>query len=246
MQREGEVDDEIAGLTLNSAHDGNTWLAYRIKTGSTTGIHGDIPISPAANSELGYAALVAYSSNLASATANSWNGDFTTMPWKHDEWGALRTTLFMGNVGGSSSYPFSPGVFHSSQSACNSMVAGATFNAGSAGCNSLVLTVSSSFDRSTQWPLGTWGCVRGHISGLGTANGRLRIWFNETLIFDMANADFASGLASSVNSINSYVPNTYYNGNQAGGTPSLQTMYRYYDNVHVTKGAPPSCAAIGF
>ena len=244
IQQAGEQDDEISGLTLNSLHGGNRWMAWRVPFGKATGIMGEIDF--ASTSEIGFTALVAYSSDLATAVdPTDWDGDFVKQPWKHEEWGGGLGTLFMGNVGGGGK-PFSPGLFHSSEAACNAMRTGATISPGTASCSSSTLKVGSNFDRSDQWPLGTWACVRGHIEGMNTSSGSMTIWFNDEKIFEMTDADLASGLLET--SFSGFSPNHYFNGNAGRefDTPALHTFYRYGDNMHIRSGVPVSCGQIGF
>jgi hypothetical protein len=242
IQRPGDEDAEVPGLTLDSdQHDlGNQWMGWRVPRGNG-GIMGEMYFNPPAT-EVGLTYLGGYSTNLASAVAD-WNGDFPGQPWKHEEWGASQSTLFQGNVGGVAG-PFSPTLFGGSN--CSGALAAATLSVGSADCYGGNFRVKANFDRSSQWPLGTWGCVQGHIKGLGTRSGEMRIWFNERLIFEIRNADFTQLLRDQ--NIDRLFPDTYYNGNGGGpgSTPSLQTFYRYQDNFHARRGPPVSCQAVGF
>ncbi len=243
VQQVGEHDDEIAGLALNQGHDGNRWMAWRVAAGNTAGLVGELRFS--STSEIGFTALVAYSSNLATAVAASdWSGDFVRQPWKHEEWGSNLQTLFMGNVGAGGA-PFSPSIFHKSQTACDQLVSTATVTVGRIDCSDVTLRIGSNFDRSAQWPLGTWACVRGHIKGMNSSNGSMEIWFNDQKIFSMTGANFAGALKE--NSLSNVSPNHYFNGNagRSFDTPSVQTFYRYSDNVHIRAGAPAACAALG-
>lgn len=242
VQAVGEHDDEIAGLTLNQGHDGNRWMAWRIAPNKTAGIMGEIRF--ASTTEIGFTALVAYSSNLATAVGSGdWGGDFIRQPWKHEEWGQNLSTLFMGNVGAGGA-PFSPAIFHKSQTACEALVANANVTVGRIACNDAALQIGADFRRSTQWPLGTWACVRGHIKGMNSTNGSMDIWFNDRKIFSMTNANFAATLRD--NSFSNFSPNHYFNGNTGlwYATASVETFYRYSDNVHVRSGPPAACTDI--
>jgi len=250
VQRNGDVNAEIPDLTLDGVPDGQQYMGWRIRVGHTTGTHGRVTFAPA--TEIGYTAAMAYSSNIGRAFVSG--SGFPAQAWKHMEWGGRWTTLFMGNVGaggppnGVGGQPFSPAIFKpasTSQAQCNALLAQATFEAGSAWCSDVAVSIRSNFDFATEWGGGQWACVRGHVKGLGTTNGSLEIWFNNKKVFSMKNANLQQLFFDQ--SINNFVWNTYYNGN--GGMsfdrPTVETAYRYTDNVHVRRGPPVSCSAIG-
>ncbi len=83
------------------------------------------------------------------------------------------------------------------QSGCNSKLSRANVRIGRAGCNDSQFWYEADpgvYSRSTDWPWGSWGCVRGHFQGLGTSNTRIKIWFTgpagaEKLITDISGID---------------------------------------------------------
>jgi hypothetical protein len=257
IQRSGEVDDEIAGLTISGVFDGSTYMGARVRPGSTSEIAGSM--ATGLNSEMGITMAIAYSTNLASAvTSQCWNGEFVIQPgaWKHEQWGT-GNQFPMGNTGPSNyALPFgggSPGV--KSQSACLAARNASNISVGVLECDSApALRFGAStavFKRSRDWPLGTWGCVRAYLGGVGTTSGSMWIAFqgpndtSERVIFQVSNFDFKNSFNEQ--KIDRYDWDAYYNGN--GGQAqcnSTQTFYRYYDNVHVRAGQPVSCAQIGF
>jgi hypothetical protein len=195
---------------------------------------------------------LAYSGNLQTAlpsvSYDSARG-VPKYPWKHAEWGNTRTHLFTGNLGAGGvagdGSPFNPSIVGVSQSACNALVAAATVTVGTLECNSSGgIVIHSAFNRTTDWPLGTWACVRGHIKGTNTDSGELHIYFNGTTIFSATNLRWASTLVET--SFDKFVWNNYANGNGgAAQYEALEAYYRYEDNFVVTAGAPKSCAEIG-
>lgn len=247
IQRVGDVDDEVTGLTLDLNHGGRQWLAYRVGLGSYGGIFGRKEFTTGNLTTFGIRARVAYSSNLASATVNSWDGDFTTMPWKHAEFtDPYDALLFMGNTGQTAGRPLNPAVILSSSGACSSADSGTIEHVGTVNCNNNVLRVGSNFDRSTSWPLGQWACVRSYISGMGSSTATWKIWFNDELVFHATNIDLSTMNASNADD---WVFNGFYNGNdtsQPTNIPAVETFYRYEDDVEVWKNQEPeTCAALG-
>jgi hypothetical protein len=242
----GDVDAEVAGLSLDTNHGGQQWLAYRVGFGSTAGIFGRKEFTTNNLTTMGIRARIAYSSNLASATANSWDGDFTTQPWKHAEFtDPYDALMFMGNTGQTAGRPLNPAVILSSSAACNSANAGTTEIVGTVDCYNNVLRVGSAFDRPTSWPLGSWACVRSYISGLGGSSATWKIWFNDRLVFHATGIDLSTMNAPAADD---WVFNAFYNGNdssQPGTVPALATFYRYEDDVMVWKNQEPdTCASL--
>lgn len=243
IQRVGDVADEVAGLTLDENHGGRQWLAYRIGPGSAAGIFGRKEFTTGNLTTFGIRARIAYSTNLSAASNGTFDGDFLTQPWKHEEFTDPHDALlFMGNTGQTQGRPLNPAVIHSSSSACNSAVSGYTQLEGDLDCNNEVMRVGSNFDRSTSWPLGQWACVRAYISGMGTSSATWKIWFNDTLVFHATGVNMTTVNAQNADD---WVFNAYYNGNQGGGTASTETFYRYLDDAQVWMNQePPACSAL--
>lgn len=127
-------------------------------------------------------------------------------------------------------------------------------------------TALSGYSFPTSFPLGTWGCFQAFYQNIGTTNSSIDQWFTGTdgirrnvvhltgmdLFTKASSSDAEPGLAftqAGNAGYNSLVWNAYYNGNYSGSPGShrtVQTTYRYEDNVHVRAGAPVSCAQIGF
>lgn len=259
IQRAGDVSAETPGLTLDrDPFDGMAHFAYRVTTNKAAGIVGDGNFSHPVT-ELGLTMAVAYPSNLAQAVGATtrningdlvWDGDFITEvnPWKHEEYGTRGIHLFMGNTGRGIGCPFCQAIPQKAGPAgCQSILNNINVLAGSASCNDTQLELGAdSFKRSRDWPLGTWGCTQGYISGLGSTNGTLQVWFNERLLIHLTNVNWRDLLIDQ--SLSSMSWNTYYNGN-GGGSSNVRaqsTLYRYNDNVHYREGLPVSCAQIGF
>src|SRR5262249_21379003 len=134
----------------------------------------------------------------------------------------------------------------------------ATKTLGEFTCNDAGFTFSadpSVYSHDLDWPWGSWGCVRGYFQNLGTTRGSIQIWFTgpkgvEKQIVDLSNMDMTG--MSSKNGYDGLIWNDYANSNQgppypgAPWTPTTQETFRYEDNVHVTAGAPVSCAQIGY
>lgn len=251
VQRAGDVAAETAGLSLDrDPFDGKAHFAYRVTPNKPAGIVGQGNF-PRAVTELGMTMAVAYPSNLAQAAgAAVWDGDFITEvdPWKHEEYGNRAIHLFMGNIGKGVGCPFCPAIAHKtgSPAGCQAILNQAQVLVGSASCNDTQLEIGSSFDRSTEWPLGHWGCAQGWIRGMGTTSGELKIWFNDRLIFHIANVNWRDLLQDQ--NLSFFFWNTYYNGNAGlpGAVRATSTIFRYNDNVHYREGTPVSCTQIGF
>jgi hypothetical protein len=110
----------------------------------------------------------------------------------------------------------------------------------------------SNYSHLVDWPLGTWGCLRGYYQNMGTRNSAWKITFTgparvEKTIIDIANMD-TTGLkpGQTPNGYDRFIWNNYANANQAGAVPSTVLTFRYEDNVHIRAGAPVSCSQIGF
>ena len=263
IQRSGDFNAELGTLSLTNGNGesidvggGNAHMAFRTpanpsnsNTETACGKNGTETFSN--STDIGVTMAVAYGSNTASA-------DIISGPWKHDEWfgsdgGIWEEFWLLGNTGlrSSDGFPFSGFMFTSGFAACSAALAGATVSVGQADCVSTspfalrLGTNSAQYTQSVDWPFGTWGCVQGHISGMGTTNMSLEIKFNGTTVFSMTgfNGTVLRNQYYSGFHFNNY---TNQNGGGAGYNGTDQVAYRYQDNIHVKTGAPVSCAAIGF
>lgn len=271
IMRSGDFNDEIGSLTLTGGigatadiGDGNTSMAQRVPLGPNEGDGGTGQAPFGGNqTEVGVTQLFAFASNVSSS------GVFS-QPWKLDESGQDGTgdQPFLGMIGPGFSGdrdmdPFQPFLWTSSTSACNGMISGVTVNKGAISCitdTKLGMTPDGNinwgdwpttgsnkqsstvdYNRSTDWPYGTWGCVRSYISGMGTSNVTFKMWFNDTLIIDITGID---GTVLLENDYNNYWFNNYSNQSVGAGLSSV--TYRYKDNLHVRAGVPVTCASMGF
>src|SRR4029450_3227734 len=189
------------------------------------------------------------SSNMANTTVLNY-------AWKGNEFGAGGLWMFGYQQNApDDSFPFSGFMFYAqgvgvTQATCNANKG--TDVVGHSECNLdtaiYFWATSPTYSRARDWPDGTWGCVRGHISGMGTANMRIQEWFqhvgdsSETLVLDIQNIN-ASFLKDK--SYSNFMFDTYSNyGSNVGPLP--EAVYRYEDNLHLRNGSPGSCGAIGF
>jgi hypothetical protein len=238
--------------------DGNANLAYRIAPGRTHGIAGEAQFASGTRN-IGMTMAVAYPSN--SLSSGIWGTSSIPGAWKHNEWGTVYNTsggfdglfIFYNQVGPRSGIPFAGflGAFRDQgYTNCGSIVA----TVGNAQCIGSGLGIywnsPANYSQPTDWPFGTWGCVRGYLENAGLANMRMRVWFqgpsmtSERLIIDFT----ANGTQlDNRNGYSNMKWNAYANTNQGGGyTPTTALTFRYEDNVHVRAGTPVSCAQIGF
>jgi hypothetical protein len=237
--------------------DGNASLGYRIAAGNTHGIAGEARFS--ATRTIGYTAAIAYPNN--SLTSGIWGTTSVPGAWKHNEWTTVYNPnsgfdglfAFYNQAGPRTGIPFA-GFIGSFQDQnytnCGSIVAAA----GSASCINGNLGIQwnspANYSQPTDWPFGSWGCIRGFIENAGLSNMRMRVWFqgpnmtNERLIIDFT----ANGTQlDNKNGYGGMKWNAYANTNQGMGYISTtQLTFRYEDNTHVRAGAPVSCAQIGF
>lgn len=267
--QDGEEDDEVTGLTLTGGNngavfDGNISFAHRIAPGEQAG-HGSDWGSCGSTCGLTFAR--AFSTNLLTAAAPA-SADFITQPWKGNQFD-FQYQWPEGNTGisGHNNAPFAGGfgLVNVSTSTCNdSVIAAATVSIGhlecdgaqvlrfSAAANGEGPTAANEFDRSDDWPLGAWGCIRSYISGFGSSSTNMWIEFqgpndsSPRRIFEVTGLD--TGTLFGDTTLGGWGIDGYYNGNQGlGETPSTETFYRYFDNVVINStGEPVTCAAIGF
>lgn len=241
----------------SGAFDGAASLAHRVVAGSGSDIAGSADFRTTVRT-FGITMAVAYPNN--SQASGIW-----AQPWKHNEWhsvamgggGGDGLFLFHNGTGVSSQRPFAAMFTFSmgdSTSSCQAKVNAATKTAGDfecdAGGNFLFRADRSLYSQSADWPLGTWGCVRGYYRNMGLANSAIQIWLTgpagvEKKIIDISNMDLRQQSAKS--GYDALIWNAYANTNQGdpGTTRTNQTTFRYEDNIHVRTGAPVSCAQIG-
>lgn len=239
--------------------DGTTSMFHRIPAGNTAGILGQKNF-PSKVQTFGITMAVAYAPNIISSL-------LVTDMWKHNEWNqnlseAGGDGLFLFGHPGyvtAKTYPFYQFIFNSNsspdtQAGCLAKVKAATRTVGAfdcdAGSNFIYGASPSNYDYTRDWPLGTWGCVRGYFQNMGTANTSIQILFTgpsgiEQTIVSISGMDTRQTHAG--NSPAGYIGfnwNNYANKNQAGA-PTNQTSGRYEDNIHIRAGAPISCSQIG-
>ena len=199
--------------------------------------------------EVGITMALAYSSNLATT-------NIIKQPWKHDEWYGSNSgngyiehwNLGITGKAGLAQFPYSPFMFHTSESACNAALSRASLLVGSADCSSVALRMGASpavYDQARDFPFGSWGCHQAYISGLGSSNMTLKLWHNGKLVFHMTGFDAGSALINK--NYTGFYWNDYANANAGyGAVPTTATAFRYEDTIHVRNGPPVSCSAIGF
>ncbi len=267
--RAGEFDDEVASnAELSNAagggvgpFDGAQSLGHRVATGEQAGVGGGPGFGT--QFELGMTMALGYDTN--SAASGIWGA-----PWKHNEWPlaesvggqsfneAWLTFHNKGNLNDEDPWHktvmrYAPGT---SDADCNAVIAAGNVRAGEPTCggtlqwNPLPLTPAD-YLRSRDFPLGTWGCVRGHYFGMGTSNMGIKITFLgpgdtvERTVIDFDGFDGTKFLSRG--GIKGLLINSYANANQGlGETPTTQATRRYEDNWHIRAGPPVSCAQIGF
>ena len=237
--------------------DGNANLVHRIGPGVTHGIAGEKAFG--VTRTIGYTGAIAYPIN--SDSSGIWGGNGgPNASWKHNEWATVYTPnggwdglfIFYNQNGPRNGRPFA-GFFGSFQDrACKSGSIVATL--GTASCTAdqtaLVWNTPANYSQPTDWPWGTWGCVRGFMENAGLSNQRMRVWFqgpnmtSERLIIDIT---VDGTTLDSKNGYNGLKWNAYANTNQGTGyVASTALTFRYEDNVHVRAGTPVSCSQIGF
>jgi hypothetical protein len=231
----------------NGVFDGQQSFASRITT-DVNGIQGAKKWP--ATREMGITQAVAYPNN--TETSGALSG-----PWKGNEWEStdvVQHGLFMFHYGpgARSSFPFYGSMMQTPpfgpMDACKAALAGATVKAGTFQCNGNgIIWFPTNYKWPDDWPLGTWGCARGHYRNIGLSNMAWTIYFTspndgvERVVIDIANFD-GRFLYFPAGGITAFVYNAY-NNNAAANT---QTTLRYEDNIHVRSGAPVTCGQIGF
>jgi hypothetical protein len=278
--RNGEFNAEVGSITSPTGvagggagvFDGQQSWGHRVGAGigSSNGIQGTVSFHGARRT-FGATMAMAFPSNLVSSgiTQDPVTGG---QMWKFNEWhpvaaGAGGDGIFgFGNPTIGSSFPFYGFMFTESAgpgftSACNASIQAATKTVGSFTCNDVQFEMRPGgvYNQATDWPAGTWGCMRGTYVNMGAANASVKITFTpsagpragtEITVIDISNWNmgFTPGLQSRGGGYDYFIWNGYYNGNYNNGqnTGTKQTTFRYEDNVHIRAGAPVSCAQIGF
>jgi hypothetical protein len=234
--------------------DGNATLAFRIPPGESGGIAGAAGFPTTRT--IGLTMAVAYPRNALSAGIIGAPGGGNAA-WKHNEWstayGNGNDGLFaFYNQADREDFPFA-GFIGSFEDQNDTNCSSANTRVGETSCLGSGLGINWSagpYDQATDFPMGTWGCIRGYIENAGTSNQRFRVWFQGP---DMASerliVDFTMN-ATRLDNKNGYtdmVWNAYANTNQGGGYVSTtETTFRYEDNVHARQGTPVPCSQIGY
>jgi hypothetical protein len=255
--RSGDFKWEVPTLTEpanasgggSGGFDGAYSLGFRILAGQYSSVLGEVAWTP--TNHLGITYAVAFPTNLHTSR-------ITQSAWKFNEFlsadGWAKDGLAgFGEAGPTTQFPFYG--FMLVSGSCPSAVASIVQTVGTMNCsfdNTYVLFHgATSFLQSRDWPLGTWGCIRAEVDFRTKTNGRIRHWFqgqgdtSETLVLDISGINFNHVYQGQ--GIGGMWWNGYANANQGiGEPPTLQTTYRYEDNMHVRNGAPVTCAQIGF
>jgi hypothetical protein len=271
---DNDFDDEIGTILPPSgkagggsgAFDGAASYAHRNPPGlgNEKGIEGRKNWS--AQATFGITMAMAFPNNLLSDTVVKDAWKFNEWPQNNGENGGDGLFGFGFSGGYGSYFPFygfltnkNSGGFTVTQ--CETAKAAATITRGTFTCQSIdsgnpsaptnFIWFPTNYTHSTDWPLGTWGCMRGFYQNMGTSNSAWSIKFTgpsgtEQTVVDISNMDttgFKPGQAP--NGYAGFVWNNFANANQ-GGSPATVLTFRYEDNVHIRAGAPVSCAQIGF
>jgi hypothetical protein len=178
--------------------------------------------------------------------------------WKHNEWATTYTDIGLDglfifyNQQARSLFPFA-GFLGSFKDQNDTHCGQAIVTVGSTYCAGSGLGIgwrAGNYSQATDFPLGTWGCVRGFIENAGLSNQRMRIWFqgpnmtSERLILDFT---MDASQLDNKQGYKAMVWNAYANTNSGFGyIPSTQVTFRYEDNVHARAGTPVPCSQIGF
>jgi hypothetical protein len=243
---------------------GNASWAQHHPAGVSSGIIGFKAFPQGVLRTFGYTVAMAYSSNTDAAGA--WGGaggnGAPRASWKHHEWTTVHLPnggfdglfQFYNQNGPDDGRPFA-GFFGSFVDATCTNV-GKILTLGNVSCDfgntGMSWNTPANYHQPTDWPWGTWGCVRGYMQNAGTSASRMQVWFqgpnmtSERLIIDVTVDGTKLDMRDGYNGVNL---NTYQNTNagaQYGYVATTQLNFRYEDNMHVTAGMPVSCAQIGF
>lgn len=262
-----DFNAEVGSLTAptnaagggSGVFDGNANLVYRIAPGTTHGIAGKASFP--ATTEVGLTMALAYPRN--SLASGVWGTDASPAAWKHDEWATVNSPncgfdglfAFYNQTGPRSGRPFA-GFIGAFGSGCTGGGYNGSITNISAGRAELInggigvyWNTPTNYNQPTDWPEGTWGCVRGHLVISGGSE-HYRVWFqgpnmtSERLLIDVT---FTSSGLDNTGGYDGFKWNAYANTNQGGGyVASTALTFRYEDNVHARKGLPVPCSQIGF
>lgn len=269
------IDAEVSGLTLTGGHSasgeifsGNQMFAYRQPTSSPAGMQTNLGFC---GSTCGITFAQAHSTNILSANPLA-GTDWLSYgyPWKGQQFNT-QYQFPTGNTGptnGETGAPFAGGwEMTAGSSTCLSVNASATQTIGTldgpnscsgawrwrAAGNGEGPTAANEFDRSDDWPLGNWACIRFYIESFGTSSTSMWIEFqgpndsSPRRIFEVSNLD-TNTLFGGDTSLGDWDFDHYLNQNgDPGLADTTAPVYIYYDNIVVNNGGQPvSCADIGF
>lgn len=262
----------ITGGNTSNVFDGNQMFSYRSPAGNTNGIAGARYFGGSfpgtLYTHIGATVAMAYSSNTPPrGTVDS----PLQQAWKHEEWyddeGLLEMALWAGQQNMTEvrpeSFPFTSYMSPtggSNAAGCNTALAGATVRRGVISCDAngyLYIRAATAaedgaaagdvYTQSSDFPFGTWGCLRYELTWSGgtltyTAKYQAPGGAEKTPIdFDISTAFLEHA------GYRAFKWNNYMNVNStADSDETTVTLYRYMDNLHVTNGAPVTCASIGF
>ena len=250
IQRDGDAGDEVPSLSDPSGgNPQGQWLAHRVASDSSSGIKGQFSL-PSLKS-IGITSAYAYAPNIQTAGVVS-------APWKHNEFSPRNRAALHGfsssPIGLVPEFPYqgfiTPNDFCQSG---QSLVAGITAGketgqlvAGTIKCDSRFRWTADprAYNQSTDWPLGTWGCMKTRVTNLDTDNVCITQWFNDKVVVDFCGLD-GTGL-STQEGVTGMSWNAYSNAWQVEpiGHRITETSYRYEDNWVITDGEPVSCEAV--
>lgn len=213
----------------------------------------------------GYTYITGYSSTIDDPPCDPGSGRCSMLyaPWKHTEWstgmGGYRDfqPFFLGqsDSGGVSKFPTGgfiipeapcsiPAECSSFYSSCsNSTTMSAT--EGQVNCPSgwtgtlFYWSADSSYDQATNFPWDTQHCIQVELKGIGgsTTAGHLIVKIDGVTYVEIVNMDL-----SHQNGFTGAVFDGYSNTNtNENDYHSVETVYRYEDNMHVRQGPPPPC-----
>jgi hypothetical protein len=267
IQRAGDYNAEEATITGPNPFDGLQSMFRRVRT--TSGKQAEL------NGTKNFTRSTTIGVTYVLSLSNTWlTSGITNDAWKGDEWddaGAggtggqgvafpiAATSLLAGDAcqGGGDDAPFCPFIdlqaayrdtFNGGDNSCVTAAAAATATHGHVGCDTRYRfhPDHAVYRRSVNWTNDQWHCVKGQISGLGNANMSVKVWLDgdaeANVIIDVSNLD-GTKVAHNLG-VSSFYWNAYSNYKQSNAIS--KPVYRGYDNVHLTRGAPVSCASIGF
>lgn len=269
IQRSGDFDDEIGSLTLTGGSGvtsdiggGNQSFAERVPAGfgNTCGfLGGGLTFASPSVTEVGITQKMAFSSNAVASDALDTYIKFAE--WGNGGSGWHTEYWFLGRsdngYGGSDVFPFRPFMFVDDGGAglaanCAAAIAGATVVVGETGvgvvCNGANNAIyfaadPAVYNQATDWPFGTWRCIRGHISGMNTTNLTVKAWLGETLVMHITGIDGTKLYNKSYSQLKF---DNYSNQNNDNPSGTAQSFYRYNDDIVINPGGPPvACSAIG-